>query len=246
MRVLGYSEQEAYRRILAMRLMRDVPEVLEKFASGSLSLTNAANAQALFQRLEREGHEVAKKEVLSKLEGKSTRAADRVLMELDPNAREKRSEGVRSLGQGEVEVRMILKEEDLETLERLRGLLVHKKGPLSNAEIFRHLLEDAVAEPSPRPRKINARVVTAQKGVRRHIPLAIQRDVRKKAKGKCTNCGSYFALENDHIKMICRGGGNEPENLRLLCRNCNQRAAMRGLGIYGGAPGRRNSLSDSV
>ena len=70
---------------------------------------------------------------------------------------------MRSLGQGEVEVRMILKEEDLETLERLRGLLVHKKGPLSNAEIFRHLLEDAVAEPSPRPRKINARVVTAQK-----------------------------------------------------------------------------------
>src|SRR3989344_2104418 len=161
-RVLGYSEQEAYRRILAMRLMRDVPEVLDKFASGTLSLTNAANAQALFQRLEKEGHKFAKIEVLNKLEGKSSRAADRVLTELDPNAKEKRAEGVRSLGHGEVEVRMILKEEDLEMLERMRGLLVLKKGALSNAEIFRHLLENALVVPSPKPRKINARVLTAQ------------------------------------------------------------------------------------
>ena len=225
-RVLGYSEQEAYRRILAMRLMRDVPEVLDKFASGTLSLTNAANAQALFQRLEKDGHKFAKIEVLNKLEGKSSRAADRVLMELDPNAKEKRSEGVRSLGHGEVEVRMILKEEDLEMLERLRGLLVHKKGALSNAEIFRHLLENALVVPSPKPRKINSRELTAPKGTRRHIPRAVQRDLHRKAGGKCTKCGSLFAPEMDHIQMVCQGGGNEPENLRLLCRNCNQRSFL--------------------
>jgi len=50
-------------------------------------------------------------------------------MELDPNAKEKRAEGIQMLGHGEVEVRMVLNEEDLEMLERLRGLLVHKKGP---------------------------------------------------------------------------------------------------------------------
>ena len=226
-RVLGYSEQEAYRRILAMRLMRDVPESAEKLASGSLSLTNAANAQALFQRLKKEGHKIDTADVLIKLEGKTSRAADAVLMELDPNAKEKRAEGIRALGHGEVEVRMVLKEGDLEMLERLRGLLVHKKGPLSNAEIFRHLLEGALIEPSPKPRKIPARVLTAQKGMRRHIPLAVQREVRRKTGGKCENCRSFFAPETDHIQMICQGGGNEPVNLRLFCRNCNQRAAKR-------------------
>src|SRR3989338_8289159 len=94
-RVLGYSESEAQRRILAMRLMRDVPESLEKLSSGSLSLTNAANAQALFQRMEREGRAVEKLATIEKLEGKPSRRADAILMELDPNAREKRTGGVR-------------------------------------------------------------------------------------------------------------------------------------------------------
>src|SRR5690348_1130085 len=44
---LKYSEDEAARRISAMRLLRDVPEIEEKIESGELSLTNMVLAQSL-------------------------------------------------------------------------------------------------------------------------------------------------------------------------------------------------------
>jgi len=44
----------------------------------------------------------------------------------------------------------------------------------------------------------------------------------------CVACGASrqtdksVKLHIDHIKPVIRGGGNEPENLRTLCRECNQ------------------------
>lgn len=55
---LGYSEGQAHRRITAMRLILEVPEVEKKIETGELSLTNAAEAQRFFRN---EGRE-AKKE----------------------------------------------------------------------------------------------------------------------------------------------------------------------------------------
>ena len=45
---LQYSNSQADRRIKAMRLLRDVPEIEEKIESGALNLTNVALAQKLF------------------------------------------------------------------------------------------------------------------------------------------------------------------------------------------------------
>ncbi len=42
---LGLSEGSAHRRIAAMRLLNDVPEVKEKLESGALTVTNAAKIQ---------------------------------------------------------------------------------------------------------------------------------------------------------------------------------------------------------
>lgn len=47
---------------------------------------------------------------------------------------------------------------------------------------------------------------------------------------KCSNCGSVHALEVDRIRPRALGGSDEPSNLRILCRNCNQRAAIRVFG----------------
>src|SRR6202042_2570874 len=45
---LKYSSDQADRRIKAMRLLRDLPEVEEKINSGALNLTNMALVQTLF------------------------------------------------------------------------------------------------------------------------------------------------------------------------------------------------------
>lgn len=230
---LGYSESQAQRRILAMRLVRDFPEVEEKIASGALSLTNAANAQALFQRARRIGKSVAEQEILKRLEGKASREVEIILAEILPNPMAKLREGTRSLGNGEVELRVVITESTLRKLERLRGLLVHKKGALSNAELITLLSEEALARYIPKSPEGDSAVLSAPKvkapGLRKYIPIHIRRKIWQEAEGRCTNCQGTFALENDHIELIAKGGGNEPENLRLLCRNCNQRMAIRAL-----------------
>src|SRR4051812_2527143 len=45
---LKYSNDQADRRIKAMRLLRDIPQIEEKISSGALTLTNLALAQKLF------------------------------------------------------------------------------------------------------------------------------------------------------------------------------------------------------
>src|SRR5687768_4712757 len=44
-RGLGYSEDSAYRRLSAARLLKDVPEAAEKLRSGEMNLTQAAHIQ---------------------------------------------------------------------------------------------------------------------------------------------------------------------------------------------------------
>ncbi len=51
---LSYSEDAAYRRISAMRLTRDFPEVANKIESGALSLTAACKAQKFFRNVKDE------------------------------------------------------------------------------------------------------------------------------------------------------------------------------------------------
>lgn len=78
----GYSEDEAYRRISAMRLMKEIPQVEEKIESGALSLSNIAQAQTLF-RHESRGHVVRscqeKVLLLEKLENCSKIEASKII-----------------------------------------------------------------------------------------------------------------------------------------------------------------------
>lgn len=46
---LHYSEGQAGRRIQAMRLIKELPEVEEKIKTGALSLSNIAQAQSYFK-----------------------------------------------------------------------------------------------------------------------------------------------------------------------------------------------------
>jgi hypothetical protein len=58
-----------------------------------------------------------------------------------------------------------------------------------------------------------------------------RRDIFARAKNACENCSSVYALEIDHIIPQALGGCSDAENLRLLCRSCNQRAAVNAFGV---------------
>lgn len=64
----------------------------------------------------------------------------------------------------------------------------------------------------------------------RFIPAATRRAIFRRDQHRCRNCGSGHALQIDHIRPVAKGGGSEPENLRLLCRNCNLGRAIETFG----------------
>lgn len=57
----------------------------------------------------------------------------------------------------------------------------------------------------------------------RNIPASIKRIVWDRDGGKCVLCGNSEYLEFDHEIPFSRGGSNSTENIRVLCRNCNQK-----------------------
>jgi hypothetical protein len=81
-RELGYSEAAASRRIQAMRTLREIPELETKIESGALNLSNICQASRFFREMKKAQPEQAfnteqKKELLSKLENKSAREAEK-------------------------------------------------------------------------------------------------------------------------------------------------------------------------
>src|SRR5262245_25099760 len=82
---LGYSEAAAQRRIYAMRLIRDLPEVEDKIESGKISLSVASQMQSFFQKEAKSKKEqeklnkAQKLELINQLEGISSRNCEKVL-----------------------------------------------------------------------------------------------------------------------------------------------------------------------
>ncbi|TVQ79556.1 MAG: HNH endonuclease [Bradymonadales bacterium] len=74
-------------------------------------------------------------------------------------------------------------------------------------------------------------VVQAKSNRSRYIPKAVRAVVWERDAGACVfvepgsgrACGSSFGLEWDHLREFSRGGDSSEANLRLLCRQHNNR-----------------------
>ena len=80
---LHYSEDQAHRRISAMRLLQELPELEPKLQAGELSLTSLNMARTLFRKEKKQGKEYSKDqklELLERLENKPAREAAKVIV----------------------------------------------------------------------------------------------------------------------------------------------------------------------
>ncbi len=222
---LRYSDDQAARRINAMRLIKDLPDVAEKVQSGKLSLSNASSAQTFSKRTAMSPEK--KRELVKKLENKSTREAEREMAAINPQA--VRKDSVRSVSEETIEIKFSAPRNLEAKLNQLRGILAHKHPRLTLAELVNKLADLGLAEWNP------AKALKARKsgsppsqGV---ISKPTRREVWRRDRGECVNCGSRHALEIDHKVPRSQCGSGGIGNLRLLCRKCNQRAAIKTLGI---------------
>lgn len=213
---LKYSEGSAQRRIEAMRALRDLPEIEDKIESGVLSLTNVAKAQVLFRTEKKTGEGYSKTEKLElmiQLENKSTREAERVIAKENPESLSAPAK-LRVINDTHSELKMTIDKEFEEKLSKLKGLLAHKIPNGTTQEILNHVMDLAIEKLDPKEKPRNS----------------LKKRIWIKSHSKCEICKSQHALQIDHIHPKAKGGTNEVENLRLLCRNCNQREAINKIG----------------
>ena len=68
-------------------------------------------------------------------------------------------------------------------------------------------------------------VIEEQKPKRQPIKPSLRFEILKRDNYRCQMCGvtakDGATLEIDHIHPVSKGGTNEPDNLQVLCRDCN-------------------------
>lgn len=149
-------------------------------------------------------------------ENTSKREAEKIVLDQASESATLKPDRIRTVTETKVEIKFIADQSLVEKIEKLKGLLAHTDPSISMAELVEKLCDMGLGQLDPAL-------------ARRRSDTA--RKVWSRAEGKCQNCGSQHALQVDHIKPKALGGGDDIENLRLLCRSCNQRAAIQKLGL---------------
>jgi len=251
-KVLQYSEGQAGRRIQAMRLIKEIPELEQKIASGELNLSNVSQAQSFFREAAKANvahmpviTKTMKMAILQKLENKSTREAQKELLKLAPAAAMPR-ERQRLISEDCVEIKFVGGKELCAKLDEVRALAGPKGATMSMRELFEFMAAVAAAalrvkkfgkkaaaamDEQPTPAAVNPAPELKAGRSSRHISKPVRRFVYQRDCHKCVGCGSAQNLNIDHIVPFARGGLSVAENLRLLCFSCNQRAGMKAFGV---------------
>jgi hypothetical protein len=223
---LKYSESSAYRRIQTMKLLRDLPQVEEKLAQGSLTLTAASQLQSLFKK--EDVTDDIKLELVKEAENKSSLDVERQILQFQ-GATSQPQEKIKQVSAEMVELKLTIPTELKEKLDQLRLQFSHVNPEMSYIALLEHLCDKALPKMKPQSTATPApEVKTEPQG--RHIPAAMKREVWERDGGCCSytdantgkRCGSKFQLQYDHIEPYALGGSTEPENLRILCAQHNR------------------------
>ncbi len=140
---LKYSSDQAYRRIQAMRLLKQIPEVAPKINSGELSLSNINQAQRFFNE-NKISTKPEKLLVLKKLANKSVREEQKEILKLSPQ-KPLPQETQKQVGPTHTHVSFNMSEHLEQKLESLKSLLGPKAYNMSMAE-FIETLADLASE----------------------------------------------------------------------------------------------------
>ena len=172
MRGLGYSGGAAFRRISAMRLLKDLPELEQKIERGELSLSAASSAQTVFHSRQKSSKALNRSEklgVLEQLTGKSRREAEAVLIKLAPECF--RKEVRRDLNGVDIRVSVTIPRELEARLEKLKNLKSHALKDSSLTGLLTWMVEDCLKRHDPevvgRERKRRSRSETTEQDIRK-------------------------------------------------------------------------------
>lgn len=246
---LGYSEAAADRRIKAMRLIVDLPEVEEKIATDTLSLTVASTVQRFIKKEEKKRREEKqaplpkseKLDLIRTLEGQSIRDCEKKLAQISPETALPKDK-TRIITEEKVHISFTANQRLLRKINRLKILTYHQNPQGHYEPLFEKALDLALEKldpqkraktphrKNPKPRPHLTPTPAQESKPKRHIPQTLRQQVWLRDQGRCQyqdkqtgkKCLSQYMLEIDHALPYSLGGPHTPENLRLHCRTHNQ------------------------
>lgn len=220
-RLLGYSEGSAQRRIVAARLLDEFPQLEDKIEKGVLTLTNISQANQYFRENQIEQAK-DKMLVLKGIENLSKNGCEKKLFEMSGKEKEVK-ETKKRISSNKTYVSIVLSDETLVEVEKLKALLGKD---LSMDELIKYMAATAIEKVEKQKFKQTSRPRSlSPEKVKRTPGTAIKREVYHRDK-KCVQCGGLHHLNYDHRRPWALGGETSIENMRLLCFNCNQRARI--------------------
>ena len=157
---LGYSEASADRRIKAMRLIRDLPEVEEKIATGSLSLSVASTVQRFIyqENKKRKSSSVlplpreTKLKWIHQLEGSSLRECEKKLAAISPESALPRDK-TRNLTPEKVQITFTASTGLFQKIERFKVLTSHQNPQGQYERLFEKAVDLALEKLDPEKKK---------------------------------------------------------------------------------------------
>lgn len=243
---LGYDEASAYRRVSAIRVIDAVPEIEQTLEQGKLTVATVAQAQTFFQQEKKRDNPCSperKREILKKLEGKSKREAERILVQEAPHFA--KPDRTRPITEDKTEIRFTADRELLEMFQKIQDLAAHRGIEPGYNGLLKFMAQETLKKLDPEqqeirkslsPEKVEAK--TDSKPSSRYVPLSVKREVWKRDQGRCSyvspltgkRCNSSYGLELDHVTPWALGGETSLQNLRLLCACHNRLAAVETYG----------------
>lgn len=247
---MNYHGGSAQRRIDAARLLGDVPEIREDIASGALNLMQLSAVSQGFKQKMREGGSKAadlsaqKRELVSLVKGQSLADAQRTIaqtLDIEIKAHEKRV----CQKDGSMRVEFTLTADQVKKLQKAKDFLSHSNPHATIADILELGLNEIIQKRDPTLKGMHLKNISTTTvevngilpNVRHPISAYTKRIVFERNMGCQWRdgekiCGSTFQSQIDHIIPVRAGGGNEPNNLQVLCSRHNKIKYEREIGRH--------------
>ncbi|HEU5058398.1 MAG TPA: HNH endonuclease [Kofleriaceae bacterium] len=252
-RVLGMSDDEAFKRIRAARAVRRYPAVEAAVAEGRLHLSGVVllaphlsvdNAEELVA--EASGKSKAEIEILLARRAPREDAAERLervaeqreLVQEPPDHANAFPARVAPLAPERFALQLTISEVTRQKLLRAQALLRHQVPSGDLAEVLDRAL-DALLDKVERTAfgKTSAPRNARTSRVKRYVPRDVRRAVVARDGERCSfvaedgrRCEETGFLELDHLVPVAQDGEATVDNVRVLCRAHNQFEAKRILG----------------
>ncbi len=143
-KMLGYSDDQSYRRLKAAKLMQEVPEVANQLKAGSLNLSQVAEVQKAIETSQKEtGEKVStdkKKEIIKSVE-KTNNFETKSILANELNLKQKENEKIIPQSNHTIRVEINLTPEQFEKLKTTKSLLSHQIPDQNTGKVLEVLMD---------------------------------------------------------------------------------------------------------